>query len=137
MTLAELHERIGWQLEGRLQIRQDRGGPQPDWLDWSSSNISCPALYEDKDIYRRRPDPPPMPDEVWLPKYGCLREKGIYWTGGTCYLNRDACSKSNESATPVRYIRVGAIIPASQMEVRRVGYGWEPTVQVNEYRIKP
>lgn len=113
MTLAELHERIGWQLEGRLQIRNQHG----DFFDWSHPNRT-PVIFDPPDLFRRRPDAPPMPDEVWVGQNLIA-----------------ACGKIENGQ--VRYVRAGAIIPAEQIEVRQSKGAWVYPHHSNEYRIKP
>lgn len=131
MTLAELHERIGWQLEGRLQIRHYCGKSQPDWHDWPCGNISCPELYENKDTYRRRPDAPPMPDEVWVSKR--VVEEG----NAVAYASNSEALCANRGANPVRYVRAGAVITASRLQCRSRTGEWIDCHDSLEYRIKP
>lgn len=131
MTLQELHERIGWQIEGRLQTRYEN-----NWIDVKYE--APPSVCDPPEVYRRRPNLPPMPDEVWAPDYECLRGKAGTNSMGIVYATREACINANYSATPVRYVRAGAVIPASQIEWQDVGYThWNQLSSRFSYRIKP
>ena len=128
MTLAELHEIIGWQLDGKLQFLASNGA----WADWE---IQCPpSSLQIAAHFRRRPDPAPMPDEVWVPDYsaGIPLVRALYDTA-------EMCRKANHSATPVRYIRADGVIDGRRLEFRfrgEGGEGWE-TPDMCEYRFKP
>lgn len=120
MTLKELHERIGWQLEGQLQFSDGH-----TWRDVSDDE-SPPHLGYAACCYRRRPDPAPMPDEVWI-------STSEPWRG-----NFMAFRQNESSDEYIRYVRAGAVIPASQLEVSLVGANqWRDAYVTGEYRIKP
>ena len=128
MTLQELHERIGWQLEGRLQWRDHNG----EWIDVSENNT--PMRDGSASNFRRRPYPAPMPDEVWVPDYsaGIPLVRALYDTA-------EMCRKANHSATPVRYIRADGIIDGSRLEGKHKDcgdYAWM-ALSCCEYRFKP
>ena len=128
MTLAELHERIGWQLEGRLDYLTAAG----KWERWEPA--LPPVTAQPAERFRRRPDAPPMPDEVWVPDYsaGIPLVRALYDTA-------EMCRKANHSATPVRYIRADGVIDGRRLEFRfrgEGGEGWE-TPDMCEYRFKP
>lgn len=126
MTLAELHERIGWQLEGRLQC--NHGAKL--WYDWKDE-CGIPQICDSAAAFRRRPDPPPMPYEFWLPSHDMLK---LVVPAAT----REECKARWPNASEcVRYVRAGAIIPASQIEVRQSNGAWVEPHHTNEYRIKP
>ena len=119
MTLAELHEIIGWQLDGRLQFLASDGA----WADWE---IQCPpSSLQIAAHFRRRPDPPPMPDEVFVSRSD--NGRGLHFT----LLPR--------FPDEVRYIRADAVIDGRRLEFRykgEGGEGWE-TPDRCEYRFKP
>ena len=126
MTLAELHEIIGWQLDGRLQFLASDGA----WADWE---IQCPpSSLQIATHFRRRPDPPPMPDEVWVPAYTA----DIPLVRAT-YDTAEMCRKANHSATPVRYIRADAVIDGGRLQGRNKGDADWGTCDDCEYRFKP
>lgn len=95
-----------------------------------------PSLNHLADNYRRRPDPPPMPDEVWV-------SKRVVEGNAVAYVHKSDALCADRGATPVRYIRAGAVIPATQTEWRYItesssDQNWKPSSRTDvEYRIKP
>ena len=124
MTLAELHERIGWQLDGRLQFLASDGA----WADWE---IQCPpSSLQIAAHFRRRPDPPPMPDEIWIPQ---CDGPGLA-LDGQWYTNHMRCEKFGR---PTRYIRADGVIDGKRLECRDTKQdSWKPATGW-EYRLKP
>lgn len=131
MTLAELHERIGWQLEGRLQHLTSAG-----WLDWSGrvdSELSCPRLSDAASVFRRRPQPT-LPDEVWIAEYQGVQFNSVLGAHKT----REHCASGKDGATPIRYIRADAVIDGARLQSKFKGpnAAWHST-DTCEYRFKP
>lgn len=121
MTLKELHERIGWQLEGRLQWKDF----DEQWRSLESEH-STPGISDDAASYRRRPDQPPMPGEVWVAPSTAERHMGVY---------REKCADGQ-----VRYVRAAGIIDGARLEMRfKREEGATAWVDVAgcEYRFKP
>lgn len=119
MTLAELYERIGWQLEGRL-LALYQGG-------WHDRDSSCnpPSIDENASNYRRRPDAPEMPSEVWVAPATPECHMGVYL---------DKCGEGQ-----VRYIRADGTIDGSRLEGRHKDDAPGKWVALSccEYRFKP
>ena len=116
MTLQELHERIGWQLEGRLQWRDHNG----EWIDVSENNT--PMRDGSASNFRRRPDQQPIPDEVFVSRSD--NGRGLHFT----LLPR--------FPDEVRYVRADAVIDGTWLQFRRRGGEWENCVSF-EFRFKP
>ena len=119
MTLAELHERIGWQLEGRLDYLNAAG----QWERWEPA--LPPVTAQPAERFRRRPDQQPIPDEVFVSRSD--NGRGLHFT----LLPR--------FPDEVRYIRADAVIDGRRLEFRHKGEGgegWE-TPDRCEYRFKP
>lgn len=119
MTLAELHERIGWQLEGRLDWLARDG----HWLNWE---LDCPPSRAQRaEDFRRRPDAPAMPDEVWVAPSTPECHMGVY---------REKCGEGQ-----VRYIRADGTIDGSRLEGRHKDDAPGKWVALSccEYRFKP
>lgn len=130
MTLKELHERIGWQLDGKLQERN-----QGEWYDRDAS-YNAPDLSEPAHRYRRTPDAPPMPDEVWLSD----NQKPRQYPNGTflsAHYSHDECTEWH-GGNIHRYIRADSIIDGSKLQWRNKldSIPWQ-NADVYEYRFKP
>lgn len=132
MNLKELHERIGWQLEGRLQWKDFDG----QWRDLKSEH-STPGISDDASGYQRRPDQPEMPDEVWL-----SGDAGSHEGAVTAYPDEE-WARRWKGGTAVRYVRADRIFRDDEMQFRfrcdmPVGneIPWEECYG-GEYRFKP
>lgn len=141
MTLDELIERLEWQREGRLQYRKGMACDGPEWFDLPANSHSTLVLGDRADFYRRRPDPPPMPDEVWVSDNQKPECDGA---GDTFTAHAFMCgAKAWHGGKLIRYVRAGAVIPATQTEWRYItesssDQNWKPNSRTDvEYRIKP
>ena len=130
MTLAELHERIGWQLEGKLQLRITI---RATWRDARNGTCDVPRIDDHPDLYRRRPDQQPMPDEIWIPQ---CDGPGLA-LDGQWYTNHMRCEKFGR---PTRYIRADGVFGGERLQWRIQGVEMEWNDKSNsglEYRLKP
>lgn len=129
MTLSELHERIGWQLEGRLQVFRNGVWTEPD-------APFPPCVNNPPGMYRRRPDAPTLPDEVWLSdnqKAACDGAGDTY----TAHSMLDG-AKAWHGGNPTRYIRADGVIDGARLQCKFKGpnAAWH-NPDVCEYRFKP
>ena len=127
MTLQELHERIGWQLEGRLDYLNAAG----QWERWEPA--MPPVTAQPAERFRRRPDQPPMPDEIWIPQ---CDGPGLA-LDGQWYTNHMRCEKFGR---PTRYIRADGVFGGERLQWRIQGVEMEWNDKSNsglEYRLKP
>lgn len=130
MTLAELHERIGWQLEGKLEWKDDDG----DWLCIDQEDV-LPGIADNAASYRRTPDAPPMPDEVWLRTIGTA--DGEPWSRREARPSREVIEAEGCEAT--RYVRADGVIDGSRLEGRHKdsNKGAWLALSCCEYRFTP
>lgn len=131
MTLKELHERVGWQLEGRLQYLTFEG----NWVDVSENYTLKRDGYASH--FRRRPDAPDvdMPDEVWLPRLDSTRfHRDAYDVKAAC--------EANHFEPPVRYVRADGVFSGERLQTRIKHDGhnlgnWQTCVANQEFRFTP
>ena len=133
MTLKELHERLGWQLDGRLEYRTLLGSVK--WYPMPNDGACAPSLWQHPDLYRLRPDAVPLPVHVWVPDYGCdYAQRSSQW-----YASESACRVANNSAKLVRYVRADREFALSDFDVRYAGETeWLPGSSLDRttYRLK-